>query len=215
MSFFYLKAILSGIITGLLVSIPLGPAAIEAATQSLSKGFSKGFEVSLGAIAADYLYILLINFGVAQLLDFNRYVECAFWIVSGLVLIIVNLIFKSTQKSLDEKCTKTISSHKTGSGFINGFLITFINPMTLSVWMAVSAGIMSIWKFSGRHFFMVAIISMFLTTLGWFTFLNLMAAKGGNMVKKELTGKAHTGVKYFMVLLGLAFTIYGIIKIFM
>ncbi|TYE37542.1 lysine transporter LysE, partial [Klebsiella michiganensis] len=43
MSFFYLKAILSGIVTGLLVSIPLGPAAIEAATQSLDKGFKKGF----------------------------------------------------------------------------------------------------------------------------------------------------------------------------
>ncbi|MGG5463351.1 LysE family translocator [Clostridium sp. B9] len=215
MSFFYLKAILSGVVTGLLVSIPLGPAAIEAATQSLDIGFKKGFEVSLGAIAADYLYILLINFGVAQLLNLNRYVECAFWIISGLVLIIINLVFKSTQKSLDEKCIQKIENHKTGSGFMNGFLITFVNPMTLSVWMAVSAGVMSIWKISGRHFFIVALCSMFLTTLSWFILLNLMAAKGGNLIKKELTGKANTGVKYFMVILGLAFTIYGIFKIFM
>lgn len=215
MSFFYVKAILSGIITGFLVSLPLGPASIEAASQSLSKGFAKGFEVSLGAVVADYIYILLINFGLAKLLKFNKYVECSFWIISGLVLIIVNLVFKSNQQSLDEKCAKTISNHKTGSGFLNGFLITFINPMTPSLWMAVSAGIMSIWKFSGMDFFLVAITFMFLTTLSWFFFLNLMAAKGGNLVKKELTGKAHNGVKYFMVLLGLVFTIYGIIKIFM
>ena len=161
------------------------------------------------------MYILLINFGVAQLLNLNRYVECAFWIISGLVLIIVNLIFKSSQKSLDEKCVETIGSHKTGNGFINGFLITFVNPMTLSVWMAVSAGIMSIWKLSGRHFFLVAISAMFITTLAWFILLNFMAAKGGSLVKKELTGKADKSVKYFMILLGLGFTIYGIFKIFM
>ena len=131
------------------------------------------------------------------------------------MLILINLLFKSSKKSLDEKCVETIGNHKTGNGFINGFLITFVNPMTLSVWMAVSAGIMSIWKLSGKHFFFIAISSMFITTLAWFILLNFMAAKGGNLVKKEITGKADTSVKYFMILLGLGFTIYGIFKIFM
>ncbi len=56
---------------------------------------------------------------------------------------------------------------------------------------------------------------MFITTLVWFILLNFMAAKGGSLVKKELTGKADKSVKYFMILLGLGFTIYGIFKIFM
>ncbi|MGM8259460.1 LysE family translocator, partial (plasmid) [Clostridium perfringens] len=67
----------------------------------------------------------------------------------------------------------------------------------------------------GRHFFLVAISAMFITTLAWFILLNFMAAKGGSLVKKELTGKADKSVKYFMILLGLGFTIYGIFKIFM
>ena len=53
-----------------------------------------------------------------------------------------------------------------------------------------------------------AISAMFITTLAWFILLNFMAAKGGSLVKKELTGKADKSVKYFMILLGLGSVSY-------
>ncbi|MPQ43771.1 LysE family translocator [Clostridium tarantellae] len=207
MGLFYTKAILSGLSTGIIVAIPLGPAAVEAVSQSLSNGFKSGFKVSLGAITADYLYIILINFGLVQLLSVNNKIESFFWIISGIILLLINLLNKTNAKENYDVRSNSLST------FWNGFLITFINPMTLSLWMAISATVINIWRNSGNIFLLIATTSMFCGTLVWFIILNFLAARGGSIVKKDLTTKTSLLVKFFMIFLGLAFILYGLFKL--
>ncbi|MGL5244212.1 MAG: LysE family translocator [Sarcina sp.] len=206
---FYAKAILSGLSTGIIVALPLGPAAVEAVSQSLNNGFKAGFTVSLGAIAADYLYIFLINFGLVQILSVNNKIESFFWVISGIILILINIFSKTNAKENIEIENSSLSL----STFWNGFLMTFINPMTLSLWMVISATVLSIWRNLGNLFLIVAICSMFFGTLAWFILLNFLAARGGSVIKKDITSKTSTVVKFFMLALGLGFIIYGFFKL--
>ena len=72
------KAIFIGFLTGFTASIPLGPSGLESVNRSMSKGFREGFKVSLGAVSADLLYIVIINLGLFTLLSKHRNFQSIF-----------------------------------------------------------------------------------------------------------------------------------------
>ena len=200
-----LKSLLVGYFTGFTVSIPLGPSGIESVNRSISKGFFEGLKVSLGAVAADLTYLLIINLGLFNFLNKNKSFESLFWILSGIILIIFNHF---SQKS---KSTTTFNNAKLG-GFFSGFLITFLNPMTPSLWLAVSGTIMNVWRLKGVLFFTVSFISMILGSISWFIVLNLLATKGVRFFKQNVAKKTSSILNYVLLFLGILFICYGIIK---
>lgn len=205
-----LKAIAIGSITGLTASIPLGPAGMESIKRSINKGFLSGFQVSLGAVLADYLYIFLIHFGLARIFDINKHVEGFFWIFSGILLFVFNKISKTSKAA-----TNKINTNKV-PGIFNGFLITFFNPSTLSIWIALSGTILKVWESTGTTFFYVALASMFLATLAWFVVLNLMASNGLKKFSNDnVTEGASKAIYYILYALSIGFIIAGLIKFLM
>lgn len=203
------KTILCGLATGFTLAIPLGPSGIESVKRSIDNGFWGGFKVSLGAIAADYTYILLINLGLATLLKLNSNAEGFFWIVSGCILVLFN---NMSQKS-NNKFTNLINSDHKYAGFLSGYILTFINPMTPSLWLVVSGTIMSFWRDDGHMCYIFGILAMLCGTLCWFALLNLLATKGIKYFKKDISGKTSNFIRYFMLVLGICFAIYGLYKL--
>lgn len=209
---FILKAIAIGSLTGLTASIPLGPAGMESVKRSIDKGFLAGFLVSLGAILADYIYIFLIHFGLASILSLNKSVEGLFWIVSGIILFIFNRLSKVKEKSL----TKNKFEIDKVPGILNGFLITFLNPSTPSIWIALSGTIMKDWVDHGPKYYYIAISSMLTVTIMWFIGLNLLASRGLKKVAGEkVTGGASNLIYYVLYLLSIGFVIAGLLKFIM
>lgn len=212
-SMFILKAIAIGSITGLTASIPLGPAGMESIKRSLDKGFFSGFQVSFGAILADYVYIFLIHFGLASLLKMNKHVEGMFWIISGVLLFLFNRLSKLSSE--DSSKVRRINLNKI-PGILNGFSITFFNPSTPSIWLALSGTIMSIWASHGPIYYYSALGAMFVTTIIWFVLLNLLAARGLKKFSNEnLTNNASKIIYYVLLVLSVLFIISGILKFFM
>lgn len=211
---FILKAIFIGSITGFSASIPPGPASIESIKSSIDDGFWSGFKISLGAVLADYVYILLIHFGLSSLLSFNKKVEALFWIISGIILIIFNRFSqKSSNKNLDNQ--ENINKRKI-PGLLQGFLLTFLNPSTPSIWIAVSGTVMKVWLKHGDAFYYLCLISMVVATLLWFIFLNLIAANGIKKFKNDnLTNNTSNAIYYILYILAIIFIISGLIKLFM
>lgn len=208
---FILKAIALGAISGLGMSIPLGPAGMESVKKAIDKGFWSGFQVSIGAIIADYIYIFLIHFGLSKILHLNKLVEGAFWIVSGFILFIFNRLSKV---SASEKHNK----NKTDKvpGLINGFLITFLNPSTPSIWIAFSGTMMSYWVEKGPTFSFFSISTMLIVTILWFIILNLVASKGLKKIASEnVTNGASNAIYWVLYILSIGFVLAGLIKIFM
>lgn len=211
---FILKAILSGFPLGLVAAIPLGPSGLESVKRSIISGFWEGFKVSLGAILADMFYLFLINFGLASFFNETPKSEAIFWIISGVILFIFNKLSTCKQKNIKKEHNNNYSLNNKCSGFISGFTITFLNPMTPSLWLALSTTILGTWKDNGNLFFYVALISMISGSVLWFTILNIFASKGIQMLKSDkISNHTSNVLKYVLYILSFAFVGYGIFKL--
>lgn len=205
-----LRASLTGFTAGFIASIPLGPAGLESINRSISKSFKHGFKVSLGAIFSDYLYLIIINLGLFQILNENHIYKGIFWIISGIVLF---LFAKHSNKSKENYESKFLNNSKAGD-FLSGFIITFINPVTFSFWLAFSGTIIDFWRSLGHIFFYTAFIFMPIGSLLWFLILNILATKGLKVIKKDIdktTSKLLNGILY---IIGIVFFFYGFYVLF-
>lgn len=204
------KAIFIGFLTGFTASIPLGPSGLESVNRSMSKGFREGFKVSLGAVSADLLYIVIINLGLFTLLSKHRNFQSIFWIVSGVILILFNrLSFTDSKKKTD---SKNLLNKYTSNGFVTGFLITFVNPTTPSLWIALSTTVLSVWRYHGRIYFLTSVSSIMIGSITWFCLLNILVSKGVRKLKSDYTKTTSKLLNYFLMILGISFIILGIFK---
>lgn len=203
-----IKAACVGLMTGIFASVPLGPAGLESVNRSISKGFRQGFKVSIGAIFADYLYLTIINLGLFSILDENYLYKGIFWVISGTVLI----LFAKHSKD-ESSITRLLQNSKLG-GVLSGFLITFINPVTFSFWLAFSETVINFWRTNGTLFFYVAFLFMLLGSITWFSILNLLASRGLKLMKKDVGGIASKLLTYVLYIIGTCFIIYGLYVLF-
>lgn len=201
---FFISAILAGFAYGFGAAIPLGPSGMESIKRSLSHGFREGFKVSVGAIIADYLYVLLINLGLSALLNTNKKAAGLFFIVSGILLILFNKASNKSSHPIVDKLT----NHRY-SGMLSGFLVTFLNPMTPSMWLFLSGTIMISWRDNGYLYYVTALCSMVLGGLCWFVILNILASRGIKILKDDISDKTSVIMKYIMLALGIGFIVYG------
>lgn len=204
------KAILIGFFTGFVASIPLGPSGLESVSRSITKGFGEGFKVSLGAVSADMVYIIIINLGFLTFFTKSPKSYSLFWVVSGIVLII------STKISLNSKNSNLVleksSFRHSSNGFLTGFFITFLNPTTPSLWIALSGTVFNVWRHHGKIFFILSISSMIIGSITWFCFLNILVSRGVKKLNpKFATGTTHL-LDYFLLALGVIFIILGIYR---
>lgn len=205
----FIKDIIFAFLTGFIAAIPLGPSGIEAISQCINYGFKEGIKVSLGAVMADLLYIIVINFGLLNILYESNKVYGMFWIILGLFLIILNVL---TNNENGKMPLPKIRSKYRCSGFFSGFLITFINPTTISLWIFFSGTIFPKWRLNGQLYFLIIILFMICGSMTWFILLNLLVCKGISFV--QVTSKSSTSkiLRYIMFMLGIIFIFIGSLK---
>jgi len=204
------KAIFWGFFIGFVASIPLGPSGLESVSRSITKGFREGFKVSLGAVSADIVYIIIINLGFLTFFTKSPKSYSLFWVISGIVLIIstkISLNSKHEDLSLDKSSFRHASN-----GFLTGFFITFLNPTTPSLWIALSGTVFNVWRHSGRIFFMLSISSMIIGSITWFCFLNILVSRGVKKLNPKFTNGTTKLLDYFLFALGIIFVILGIYR---
>ena len=205
-----LNAILFAFFTGFAASIPLGPSGLESVSRSISKGFKAGFKVSLGAVSADIAYIIIINLGLLTIFTKNTKMNGLFWLISGFFLILSTRISLKPKRS-DSRLQKAIYKHAS-NGFLTGFLITFLNPTTPSIWIALSGTLFNVWRHHGRLFFTVSILSMIIGSITWFCVLNILVSRSFKKVNANFTNNTTKILDYFLVALGIIFVIMGAYK---
>lgn len=206
-----LKAIAVGFFTGFVASIPLGPSGLESVNRSISHGFRSGLKVSLGAVSADITYIIIINLGIFNIFNNHPRFEGLFWIISGIVLFIFSRISSKSSNSSHSKFENVLSQY-TSNGFLAGFLITFLNPTTPSLWIALSGTVLSLWRIRGKIFFIFSVTSMIIGSITWFCLLNILASKGFKSLKTDYTKNTSNLLNHFLLILGVIFILWGFYK---
>lgn len=211
--FSILKALFSGYFMGFVISIPLGPASLEAVKRTVSKSYKEGLEVSMGALGADLVYFLLINFGLFNILRKNNKTESLFWIISGIILSYIG--YKSIINKKSDSSSKSISLNSKFKSMpcITGFMITFTNPMTPTLWLTLSGTVISFWLYVSKPCYYTFLISLGAGMVTWYVLLNYLALKGF----KLLTPKASKNTAFLLTLsilvIGIGFIVFGIIRL--
>lgn len=208
-----LKAIIFGFATGLVISVPLGPAGIESVKRTISMGYRVGFVVSLGAISADLAYLLLINAGLSNLLAANKRTEALFWIVAGIILTIIGYVSYKNKKGHKNSALNFFKNGSLGSmPFLTGFLITFTNPMTPSLWLTLSGTVIRAWYYVDLFSYYTFIFSILLGMIAWFALLNYFALKGKQILKPS-SNKVSFLFEYINLIIGIGFIIFGLFRL--
>lgn len=206
-----IRSIISGFTVGMLICIPLGPSGLESIRRTVCSGFKEGFKVSLGAIGADMTYLMIINLGLARLFSGNNKKEGVFWIVSGLLLLLFNEISNDCKKK--GKLNSFININTTNiNGLTAGFIITFMNPMTPTLWLGLSGTTLSYWKSIGPFYYLTFIVLLITGMVSWFALLNYLALKGFKMLSSDASTKTSFLLRYVLLVLGIGFIIWGIVR---
>lgn len=201
-----------GFFTGFSIALPPGPAAIEALNRSIAKGFFSGIKVSLGAVFGDFTLLIIINLGLLKFLVNNPTRVGVFWILSGILLMV--FAYFNNKGNGESKLLSKISSNPRLGGFFSGFMMTILNPTSISLWIALSSTVFTLWLDKGMFCFLSSLCSMFLGSLTWLTILNIFASKGVKLLKKDISKAATKLLSIVLLLIGTGFIILGILNFF-
>lgn len=216
-----IEAAIVGIVIGFLMSIPLGPSGIESVKRTISKGYLEGFRVSIGAVSADVFYILLINAGLLNILSRNKRTESLFWIISGLLLVIIGYNSMKNHFEEDSIVSKYENKKSSSHPYITGFIMTATNPMTPSLWLTISSLWLTVskilfksWYQIGKMSYYVFIVSIILGMVLWFALLNFLAYKGFNILSPSKSHKTISFLMWTIIVIGFGFIIWGMLRFF-
>jgi threonine/homoserine/homoserine lactone efflux protein len=210
-----IRALLFGYLIGLVISVLLGPSRIESVKKTISRGIKNGFTVSLGAISADLSYLFLINYGLSSLLSRNRQTEALFWIISGTILSLIGYVSIRNIKKQNFKLRLISENFNLLSmPFLAGYLITFFNPTTPSLWLTLSGTVIRAWYYVSQVCYYTFLISIIAGMLTWFFLLNHFTLKSMNFLSHAASIKAHSLFVYTTFIIGILFILFGILKLF-
>ncbi len=132
----FLALIAKGILIGLLVSIPLGPIGILVIQRTVNKSRIAGLLSGMGAALSDTVYAIIAGFSLTFLVDFIREYEILFQTIGALVVLGlgIHIFFKNPVSDLRRNRLRGNTHLK---DIISSFLVTFSNPLTVFVFLAV------------------------------------------------------------------------------
>jgi len=132
----FLTLLLKGILIGFLVSIPLGPIGILVIQRTVNKSRIAGLMSGMGAALSDTLYAIIAGFSLTFIIDFIREHELLFQAFGALVVLAlgIHIFFKNPVTDLRRNRLKGNTHFQ---DIISSFLVTFSNPLTIFVFLAV------------------------------------------------------------------------------
>lgn len=126
-----------GILLGVGAAVPLGPINILIMNTAL-RNYPSAVAIGFGALSADVLYLSLILLGVATILDHAVILGVLGLLGSLFLYYLAYLIFKGRHKTL-EITEQDLNSKTLIKYYIQGFILTFINPYTVAFWLSIAA----------------------------------------------------------------------------
>jgi len=162
----FLTLLAKGILIGLLVSVPLGPIGVLVIQRTVNKSRMAGLLSGMGAALSDTVYAITAGFSLTFVIDFIRLHEMLFQSIGALVVLAlgIQIFFKNPVKDLRRN---RLRGNTHFQDIISSFLITFSNPLTVFVFLAVftSSGVAVSLEQPYHSFFVI--LGIFLGAFIW------------------------------------------------
>lgn len=191
-----ISVFLRGLVLGVVIAAPVGPVGVLCIRRTLEKGLFAGFATGFGAALADAVFAAIAAFGVTAALSLLTGFEKEIRLFGGcfLFMMALRMFFKKIvmEQASDVSAARLIKS------FMEGFVITITNPLTVIGIMAVIA------TFAGHLSYVQAAIltgGIFCGSLAWWVLL------GGGifLIRRHFTNNAlnwvNRGTAIFLFLL--------------
>lgn len=203
-----MDSILYYIALGLSLAAPIGPINAAVINRGLRYGFFQAWVLALGSILADVVYMLLVYFGVAQLVN-TPIIQTFLWLFGGFVLIYTGMEGILTKTSSFNRNSKDNPSlHR---AFITGFLMSFMNPLSIVFWLGIYGSVLasSISKFSTSTLALYTGCILLGVAL-WDITVSIISAFFRNMVSEQLITWISRISGFVLLLFGIYFGYHGI-----
>lgn len=213
-----IRAIYTGLITGIIIAIPMGPAGLESVRWTITKGLKYGVMIAAGSLIADAIDVMLINFGLLELIKNNKLLEVFFWMLSGVIIFYIGYkaIRKSKSKLEEEEEKDSVDKREEKHlPIFTGFVINFTNPMTHFFWLTLSSTVIRVWRDYGRLTYFIFAVSMLTGMFISLFAINFIASKGKKVATPKLSGKFSVLLEYGIAAIGIGFFVYGLYVLYM
>lgn len=211
-----LRAIYIGLFTGIAIAIPMGPAGFESVRWTISKGFKQGIKVAAGSLIADAIDVILINFGLLELIEINKLLEVFFWVISGVIIFYIGAkaLKKISKDNLDKENEMQEENKANSPAVFTGFIVNFSNPMTHLFWLTLSSTVIRIWRSYGRFVYFIFAVFMLSGMFISLFFINFLASRGKKFTAPKVSGKLENLLSYVISAFGIGFIVNGIYKLY-
>jgi threonine/homoserine/homoserine lactone efflux protein len=125
--------LITGILLGLSTLLFIGPVFFYLVKTTLEGGIWAGVSVAIGVVVGDIIYVFLAVEGLSSFLDNDRHNKW-FALFGGILLLFLGLKYIFTQ-IVGTRFLKSISTNSLGIYALKGFLLNFVNPFVLAVWI--------------------------------------------------------------------------------
>lgn len=123
---------------GISLAVPVGPIKLEMIKRGLSGGFWPSWLVGLGAVSADFIFMLIIFLGLSPFLQ-STFVQITMLVVGIIMLMFLGISTIRTawsqQRILSVKQEKP--EHKP---YWTGFILALMNPFNFLFWFGIYGG---------------------------------------------------------------------------
>jgi L-lysine exporter family protein LysE/ArgO len=130
----------SYIFLGLSLAAPIGPINAAQLDRGIKNGFWHAWLIGIGSVVADFLYMLVVYFGVVNFLH-TPFIKAFLWSFGFFILIytgIESLLgagkISSSSRKTDESYLKT---------FFTGFFMALSNPLTILFWLGIYGSVLA------------------------------------------------------------------------
>lgn len=214
------RAIYTGLFTGIAIAIPMGPAGFESVRWTISKGLKQGVGVAAGSLIADAIDVMLINFGLLELIETNKLLEIFFWEISGIIIFYIGYkAIKKCKIDVGERERKENSrieeDMKKSKAVLTGFIVNISNPMTHFFWLTLSSTVIRIWRSYGRLVYFLFAVFMLCGMFLSLWIINYLASHGKKFAAPKVSGKLSDTLNYVILAFGIGFFGNGIYKLVM
>jgi len=136
-----MNSIFTYIFLGVSLAAPIGPVKAVLLNTGIKNGFFHAWFFSLGALATDVLYMLMVYFGVGQFID-SPMMKTILWSFGCFVLLYTGIenLLTITKVEVNLKLRKyTRLRHS----LFSGFFMSLLNPLTILFWLGIYGSILA------------------------------------------------------------------------
>jgi L-lysine exporter family protein LysE/ArgO len=206
---FLMSSIFTYIFLGVSLAAPIGPVKAVLLNTGIKNGFFHAWFFSLGALATDILYMLMVYLGVAQFID-SPLIKNILWSFGCFVLLYTGIENLLTFRKVEVN-VKMRKYTRLRHSLFTGFFMSMLNPLTILFWLGIYGSILA--KTAGSYSILQILINSAAILVG-IIIVDLTMSFVSSGARKILTSKLLTSISILSSLSMIGFGIYFGIQAF-